>query len=629
MPPATRRYTLLILLVLAQSLAVYAGDHVRGDLLARRVDDLQATEGIRVDELSSFARNALGHSFYPDMVLTPDRAGPDGQSVPPILIVVRLEEPPYVIDAVVAAVRAGVPAVVLAPRRLLQDRVAIATDESVAPRAVPRVVITAAARSSWQVAAGEAIAPLGLVAAAAETAIEVDVVGLNATHLGFGPSDTLLEGLAAAGVAGMTLRLGDEPTAGDGDGDGAIGAAAAAGAAAVGVVGVALAATPLSDWGDEVAYLAVGGAGTPILTVGELPLVIGTLAVAVLSLLFAVARARQVRRYMRAIGHNAAPILLLYLVLVGALVAAGRLLALPAVGATAASYPVAAVVARAALGVVTIGIVWPLLHVRMRRATTAYTGMAIVLLIGGTLAAAAVSVVLASFFVLTLVIAILFSLTRMAWLKLALVGLAAAPGLYLLVTFTLAGDPLLTQALIAPPIVRDAQIALLAMPVLLMFFRVDVLMPRVPIGGLLTMIAAISCAIAAATIITGLGSDETYDPVPVVLPPLIEVRASSARALTREVITIEWTDAARVTGMRFRVAASAPVELYATDIPAAQPLGSRATSFTFEPGPYPPAEGQTTVVLLPDGPLQTVTITLVASSADGATVTRRLDVAVE
>jgi hypothetical protein len=56
-----------------------------------------------------------------------------------------------------------------------------------------------------------------------------------------------------------------------------------------------------------------------------------------------------------------------------------------------------------------------------------------------------------------------------------------------------------------------------------------------------------------------------------------------------------------------------PVQLYASDIPSQEPLGSRGTRFALLPGTYPPQSIAHEAVLRTEAPATVITITVMAT----------------
>ena len=272
------------------------------------------------------------------------------------------------------------------------------------------------------------------------------------------------------------------------------------------------------------------------------------------------------------------------------------------------------------------------------------------LLILGSLIASIFSIILGMFFVLAFVFGFLFSLSHNALLKTVFLVLAVIPGSYVVLTVVSVADPQAVSAILTPPLWREVVTAVLLLPLLLMFFRLDILVRSIPLLPIIGTLAVLALALTSAVVITEVNADtpprvrvvETFPPelnddpssvpeigeiaitgetggLPVQVrrnertliacdappcttefaapPPPVELTTEIGRSLDRYTVRyrIEYTAAARSMVLTLRT--SDPVQLYAADLPGDLPPGDTAAEFVFRPGPFPPRQLSGTIVL--------------------------------
>jgi hypothetical protein len=275
----------------------------------------------------------------------------------------------------------------------------------------------------------------------------------------------------------------------------------------------------------------------------------------------------------------------------------------------------------------------------------------------------AVSVILGAFFVVTFVFGFFFSISRPAWLKALFLLGAAAPLLYLLLALAAAADTSMADALLRPPPLREAITAVMILPLLLMFFRLEALTPRLPLLPIMVMFSVIGLALVSATIIvdarraavsdlsvaarvpssSGAGGQLTVstdlppeNPVTIRLPdgtriscdeipctrdfapqtPPVQFTVNRTMALDR--VSIAWTVqyTASAHELHLLVESDAPTQLYASSLPTVQAIGTTARRFEIQPGPYPPSDVSGRIILrrIGTGQEEPTTVTIRAVS---------------
>jgi hypothetical protein len=577
-----------------------------------------------------------GHSFYPDLFI-----GPDGPMR--TLLVVPLS------DLDVAAVPAlldlprSIHILVTAPRNdPAADAIAV-TDILSVDRSAAVVYLSRGESPRWRLAVEGEVTPAWIARAVitADSA-RFDPVPVNAARLGLGRRDPVLERALTDGQSAVRLEIPDYRQLPE----------------AIIPFAAAVAENAQSDGRRyERNYLVLPSFSIPFRGVSTAPVVVieailvwSVVIVAALLVLYGVSRPRRVRRYSQAIAHNLALFLGLFLILLAGLVLAN--LAIRATGAffslEGLAHPL--IVAKFAFAFVLLTPLYPTLHRRFRRSSSVYSGAALFLLILGSLIASIFSLILGVFFVLAFIFGFLFSLSHQAIVKSIFLLAAFAPGAYLLISIAGLADQGTIAAVLTPPIWRELVMVVLIMPLMLMFFRLDILVTRIPLLPILGMVSLTATAIAVAVIITRLGApvspaiviSETYpEPggalvesvpesgeirvsgtvgsdgvsllrrgervvqcdtlpcgaiVPAGIPP-VAVSFEVGEALDRYTISYEITFRRPARGMEFSLRTNTSAQLYATDLPGNAFPGDTAGEFVFTPGPYPPPVVTGTIVL--------------------------------
>ncbi len=204
--------------------------------------------------------------------------------------------------------------------------------------------------------------------------------------------------------------------------------------------------------------------------------------------------------------------------------------------------------------------------------------------------------------------------------------------------------------------------AVFLLPLVLMFFRLDVLIRKFSLLPVVGMVAGVAVAISVAIVIAGTSEasiatvevTERYTPVgdesgstigyrgvvtmagsipagevllsgvqetsvgcsgppctsPVEAPPPpLEFHIEPGRSLDRRTVTYSIEFAEPATYVEMELAAGSEVQLYATDLPANVQPGEEAERITFSPGPFPPPRWSGTITLRnvpPDTPVTAV-----------------------
>lgn len=574
------------------------------------------------------------HSFYPDLY------GQNGE--PTVLIVVSLEDPSLARPQWMTELPEGTAVLVVGSRE--DPTVAARLAAAIAPvgTGVPRVFLeTGTSDSQWRVSVPGEVAPLSLTRAiAGSNPVPISLAELNAARLGFGQEDATLRAALNAEIPAARLSADTVVTA----------------TAALTAL-VEQRRNELDDGPDSSVpadarnYLVVPL--RRIFIVPETTLVWSIVVTVALLLSFAIARPRRVRRYGRAIRHNALPILGLFLALSASLAAANGILRLLEGIHHATPAPLTLLVGKIAAAVLVLALVYPLLHIRLRRSSAVYSGASLILLLLGAVVAGAGSIILGTFFVAAFVFGVIFSVARPAWLKAIALAGAILPGAYLVVALAAVADPTMATALLRPPFWREVVTAVFLLPILLMVFRLAALTPRIPLLPIMVLASLLALAFVAAAVIvdtrdlepipvavvetvrpdpgnptgiaevvvtatTSLGApperafsvaldDEESGVVACSTLPCVGERAIGPAPVTlstaleqnldRYTLTADLAFQRPARRLEFRVTASAPVQLYAADLPAVQPIGATGESFRFLPGPYPPSDTSIRLIL--------------------------------
>ncbi|MCG8478444.1 MAG: hypothetical protein MI724_05055 [Spirochaetales bacterium] len=544
----------------------------------------------------------------------------------------------------------SVAVMVVAPRRNIETTARLAGELSPLPISTPRVFLDIGESREWRVSVPGEVTPAWFARAIATSReVPIDLAQLNAARLGFGLEDAVLRAALNAGMPAARLELLDmsDLTAAIEPLDAYLEASREAGA-------------PRRE---DSNHLIIPG--SPPVVVSERVLIWSIVATATLLLSYAVVRPRRAKRYLRAIGHNITPIIGIYIVLVLSLIAGnGGLRLLARIDADVAP-PLLQAGAKIAASFLTLGLLYPLLHIRLRRASTVYSGASLLFLLLGSVISGTVSIITSAFLFLAFLFGFFFSLAHNAWLKSIALLAALLPSAYLLIALAAVADPAMAESLFRPPLWREIVTAVLFLPLLLMFFRIEALTPRLPLLTITVSIAATALAIIVATIIMRLREPEpirisvveryriTGPTVPDAGEIVIEGSGSvpdDGFAVAREgrafiecaripcrrslaaprppmTLQVDRTDALGRHRLSWTIQfdrpadkvdvvleADRPIQLYASDIVAEEEVGSTDTRFVLLPGPLPPAEiGGTVVLRVPDDSPPVVTIT---ASAD-------------
>jgi hypothetical protein len=578
--------------------------------------------------------NDAGHSYYPDYLGT-------GVTNPQLLLIVEADSPVLDDPALAGAIPPSVALLLVAPRRAPDAAAQVATAVPEVGPGVPRVFLTRGSRDEWRLSVAGHAAPAWFARAITLSGSHpVSLAQLNAARLGFGRRDPNLRTALTRGMVAARLEvtgpasLREALTAAEG----ALLESQRAGRAEV-----------------ETNYLILPAPDPVILS--EQALVWSIIFTVSILLLRAVSRPKRVHLYVRAIRHNVLPLMGLFAALVLSLMAAN--LALRAIAGIEGVSPDPLLLAggKLTLGFLVLSALYPFLHIRLRRSSAVYSGASLLLLLWSALFAGAASVIFGAFFVIAFFFGFLFSLARRPWLKAIALVAALLPGGYLLFALAAVSDPSMAEALLRPPFSRELLTAVLLFPLLLMFFRLEALTPRVPLLAVMVMVSLISLAFITATIIVEARGTETVTLDVRELFPLEEDRGTvqiptvgeiSVRAdgrfdgsvrlrlpRTEEVVecsslpcvqvitagsppplslgtdfttildrnSVRWrvafaTDPGQtVTDVRFLVTTDQPMQLYSADLPTIQATGSIGRRFEVVPGPHPPAEVSGAVIL--------------------------------
>lgn len=632
-------YIVTILLGIIQPLEAQVSKGLTGEILNDHLAIVRTTiEGERRSiELTTLPDE---HSFYPDILIPSETA-------PRVLLVVPFSVPEELLTAVLELRNdPSVAILVVAPRREIRNRASAALAPPGVADSVPRVLIRAGEQSEWFVSVPGNNAPLWLVRSIRNAkAIPLSAARLNISYLGFGRPDPELRLLLESRIPAARLDLAytgiDEERAPD----------LVNAIRHIGTMGV-----DPANRAEDRSFLILPIPRIPILS--EPVLVWSIVVVAVGMIVYAVARPRQIHRYGRAIRYQVWLLLLLFLILWLSLVAANLALRLLLRIPTVADRPLILAVGKLAVGLIVLALLFRVLHPRLRRPSTAFTGAAILFLVLGAVVSALFSLPLGVYFVLMTMFGFLFSLTPRLPLKALALLLATLPGVYLILSLISIADAGMTRAFLTPPVYREIYTAIFVYPILLMFFRLEILTREIPLLVVTTMLSLVGLAIIIATVITTskdaatlrvtlresytgpdtgevtlASSSQLVNPIEVELPGDSAILCDQAPC-TREVpdrivpfeITIERSQLLDRTGiswsvafdeaarsMQVRVDSDRDVQLYASDIPSRiNAVGSTARRFLLLPGLYPPNPVGGEVVVRTDGQPTRLTVTVSA-----------------
>ena len=621
---------------------------VPADTIDDRIAAIEAHTPFRMVPVEP-ADEQVGHSFYPDLY--------GSNAVPPsVLLVLDLAR----VDADTAwleSLPASTGVLAVAPRRDDTSAARVAATIPGVPTDVPRIFVSISdATGEWRLSVPGEVAPVWLARVIAGTnPVPISLAQLNAARLGFGRPDVTLRAALERGLPAARL----EASSGE--------QAARALVALVNAIG-GLDTTQPRAQDTNYLILPVGSA----FVISEAALVWSIVGTVALLLLYAVSRPRRVLRYGRAMRHNIVAIVGLFAVLVLSLAAGNLGLRILAGVQRISPDPLILAAGKLSVGVLVLAVSYPLLHIRLRRSSAVYSGASLFLLLVGAVVAGAVSVILGAFFVLAFVFGFLFSLARPAWLKALALASAVAPGTYLLVALAAVADPSMSAALLQPPVWRELATAVLLLPLLLMFFRLEALTPRLPLLPVMGMLALVTLALVTATIIVDArqpdviavraevtrGDGDTSPemslagpvrltgPITVRLPsgeliqcsgvpctrevsptpsPL-DVQIERRTALDRHTLVVRVHSTRPADSLAFEIRSSEPVQLYASSLPSEEAIGSTAQRFRVRPGPFPPAEVTARFVLrrpqdAPPDAAVTVSVATIATYSDGDTAT--------
>ncbi|MFW5827478.1 MAG: hypothetical protein ACOCU4_05280 [Alkalispirochaeta sp.] len=583
-----------------------------------------------------------GHSFYPDLF--------GSVAIDPEAILVVDPTEGFPVDAsFLARVPASVAVLIVGPRRAADAVGLVAAALPDVPRDIPRIFLGRATSNEWRVSVPGDVAPTWLAGAVAdENPVDMSLAQLNAARLGFGLEDPVLRTAMELDIPAARLAVTSlEPVV-----------------PALEAVLANLAARDVQFRREDTSYLIL-----PLeepFVVAEVFLVWSVVITGGILLLYAVNRPRRVMRYFRAIRHNLLAIVGLFLVLSASLVASNLVLRVVDSIAPVSPHPLVIAAGKFTVGFLVLASLYPLLHIRLRRSSAVYSGAALFLLLMGAIVAGAASIILGAFFVVTFVLGILFSIARPAWLKALFLLAAAAPLLYLLIALSAVADPAMAEALLRPPPLRETITAVMLLPLLLMFFRLEALTPRLPLVPIMVMVSLIGLALVSATIIvdvrsasatdlsitarvpasTGAGGELTINaeippanPVTIRLPTGVTVSCETlpcTRAFVPEKtpmrFDVEQSTALDRTSLRWSVdyessaeelqllvESDAPIQLYASSLPTVQAIGTTSRRFEIRPGPYPPDTVTGTLILRRSDPQEEPTAVTIraVSTFDG------------
>ncbi len=603
-------------------------------------------------ESTNTGADRLGHSFYPDLYGSPS-------DDPTMMVVVDLASVAEAGIEALGPLPDSVALLIVPPRREIEATARLAGELSPLPLSTPRVFLEIGDSREWRVSVPGEVTPAWFARAIATSReVPIDLAQLNAARLGFGLEDAVLRTALTAGMPAARLELVD-------------------------LADLASAIAPLAAHLEESRAAGVPRRGDsnhliipgrPPVVVSERVLIWSIVITATLLLSYAVVRPRRVRRYLRAIAHNITPIIGIYVVLVLSLIAGNAGLRLLARIDGDVASPLLQAGAKITASFLTLGLLFPLLHIRLRRASTVYSGASLLFLFLGSVISGAVSIITSAFLFLAFLFGFFFSLAHNAWLKSIALLAALLPSVYLLIALAAVADAAMAEALLRPPLWREIVTAVLFLPLLLMFFRIEALTPRLPLLTITVSIAATGLAIIVATIIIRLREPEplriavaeryllSSTTVPDAGEILIEGSGSvpdggivvvretgavieCARLPCRRSLTppdspmtfrVERTEALGRHRLSWTIQfdrpadsvdivleANGPIQLYASDIVSREEVGSTGTRFVLLPGTLPPSEiGGTIVLRVPDDSPPVVRIAARAAFSGQADLSR-------
>lgn len=619
-------YSLTALTALLQPLVLAEQPFVE-PLTALTADDAVDQRRVRLIELPE----TLGHTHYPDVLL-----GAPGEI--DTLVVVAMEDltPPY--RTTIERVSRSMHVAVIAPRQGLSTRAeAIATIPGVG-RDTLVVYPTLADRSRWRLAVAGRVAPAWVAEAIVDTSeAPFSPALVNAARLGLGRRDIVVERALDLGQSAVGLDIASPD--------------------ALEEIVTPVASAIAADRDQELRryeqnYLivpAIFSILSPTL-ITESALIWSIVAVAAILILYAVSRPRRVGRYVSAIRHNIVLFLGIFSALAGGLIFGNIAIRIVDNFFPVGTVSIALTIAKYAVALLVLIPLYPLVHRRFRRSSTVYSGAALFLLIIGALIASIFSVILGAFFVVAFVFGFLFSLSHRPIFKTFFLFLAFTPSTYLLIAIASAADAATIQTLLIPPIWRELVVTVLLLPLMLMLFRLDILVRRVPIVPLVVMVSAVAAAISMAVTIEAFSQPasgsvrilERYPPDETMIdgsipdtgellisgqmgaipfefvrdgeavlrceeppcsaivpapPPPVTVDAVIGGALDR--VTVEYSVTFRrpPRSVTISIRTGVEVQLYASDLPTETSIGDTVSDFAIRPGPYPPPTVRGTVVL--------------------------------
>ncbi|SIP89386.1 hypothetical protein SAMN05920897_101169 [Alkalispirochaeta americana] len=544
-----------------------------------------------------------------------------------------------------------------APRHKAGDGGRIAAGlPQVAPD-IPRIFLAPGPSTEWRVAVPGGAAPLWLVQAITAADFSgLNTAQLNAARLGYGLADPPLDNALREGVPAARLFLETPRDL----------------SRTIPPLLDHLQSSREAFRQQDINYLILP-LPRPVI-IDEFTLVRILVGLALVLLLYSVSFPRRTLHYLRSMGHNMPAIFVSLLVILGSLVAAN--LAIRAILRLFPHPPPPTILVAGKISAVctALGIMATTLRHRLRRATAVYSGTAVLLLLVGAIASGLTSLVMGAYFTVSFFFGVLFSLGHRAWIKMVTLIFALTPLVYLIAVLTPAADLPMITALLTPPLYREALTAAILLPALLMFFRLDAIASRIPLVPLLTMTATVGLALTAATMITHFQKDlplplrvteefslgqELSGPghpdgelsltghrsitsgnrrisseVTILVageepirckeipcqedlfsgpaPPL-QLHTETSRLLDRHSLhwSVEFQESAETLDISFE--ANQPIQLYASDHPMKEPVGSRHAHFSVQTGPLPPQRTRGTLVFRAD--TLPVTITTTATSS--------------
>lgn len=574
------------------------------------------------------------HSFYPDLLI-----GPDGEIT--TLIVVPLEAFREDMVETVQSIGSRFHIAVVAPRHRPSLIPSVIERYPGVTQQTAVIYLRLGSQSEWRVAVEDLVSPVWIT----DHIIRSDSAPfspalVNAARLGLGQWDPVLKSALDHHQSAARLIVHRFDTLPD----------------TIDRFAKTIRRTQQETRRFEQNYLIVPGLTIPRFEVtiqpfilSEAVLVWGIVIVAAFFLLFAVSRPRRVSRYVSAVRHNVFLFLSLFAVLFGSLVTGNLLIRvlLNLFPGTMSAIPLVTI--KFALGLIALTLLYPLTHGKFRRSSTVYSGAALFFLMLGSLIASLFSIILGAFFVLATIFGFLFSLSHNAPLKAISLILAFIPGTYLLFEVAAIADSETIRSLLTPAIWRELVTAILVFPLVLMFFRLDILVTFIPLLPIVGMVATIGIAISTAFLVDDITSGppptvrvrEVYPPpdgsdlssVPetgeitivgqwpegivttilsdgteircptppctetvVARPPPVTLATSVADALDRYTVSYEVEFRQPAQAMDLTIRSETEIQLYATDLPASVQIGATGKEFVFTPGPFPPSNVAGTIV---------------------------------